>query len=250
MLAKIYIYDGSFEGLLSVFRELILDKLEPINIIQELSYKPSLFNDVIFINCANQKDLSDFCIYIQQKLSNKAFKAILLCYLSELKGFEMLLYKYLTIVLKKGLREIHNLSNPVIFEINKICTKVMRECHRFYGFLRFRLVEGNIYYAPFEPEHNIISVTTPHFAKRLKNQDWIIHDKKRNIAIGYNAETREMKQVLIDTNKIVLTNFEKTIQELWSIHFKYISIENRINHKLQMNFMPQKYWKYLLEKNN
>ncbi|MFW6294603.1 MAG: DUF4130 domain-containing protein, partial [Halanaerobium sp.] len=35
---------------------------------------------------------------------------------------------------------------------------------------------------------------------------------------------------------------------LWKSFFSAVSIKNRLNPKLQRQFMPKKYWKYLIEK--
>jgi probable DNA metabolism protein len=41
---------------------------------------------------------------------------------------------------------------------------------------------------------------------------------------------------------------EEFYQTLWKQYFKSIAIEGRINPRLQMQHMPKKYWKYLIEK--
>nr|WP_315988235.1 DUF4130 domain-containing protein [Desulforamulus aquiferis] len=37
-------------------------------------------------------------------------------------------------------------------------------------------------------------------------------------------------------------------QELWKEYFKSTAIQGRKNPKLQKQFMPTRYWKYLIEK--
>lgn len=36
-------------------------------------------------------------------------------------------------------------------------------------------------------------------------------------------------------------------QELWKSFFKTIGINERKNKKVQINFMPKKYWEYIIE---
>lgn len=36
-------------------------------------------------------------------------------------------------------------------------------------------------------------------------------------------------------------------QELWKSFFKVIGINDRKNKKVQINFMPKKYWEYIIE---
>jgi probable DNA metabolism protein len=44
-----------------------------------------------------------------------------------------------------------------------------------------------------------------------------------------------------------ISDAEKDIQQLWQTFYKSITITNRINPKLQAQFMPRRYWKYLPE---
>ena len=44
------------------------------------------------------------------------------------------------------------------------------------------------------------------------------------------------------------TEEEKTYQKLWQTYFKNIAIKERRNLKLQRQFIPTRYWKYLTEK--
>ena len=52
-----------------------------------------------------------------------------------------------------------------------------------------------------------------------------------------------------DTNldNIKLDKEEKDIENLWLTFFETIGIEERKNKRCQMNFMPKKYWKYMIE---
>ena len=42
-------------------------------------------------------------------------------------------------------------------------------------------------------------------------------------------------------------NSEKEIQELWKTFYKTVAIKERKNERCRMNFMPKKYWKYIIE---
>lgn len=44
-----------------------------------------------------------------------------------------------------------------------------------------------------------------------------------------------------------LSDEEKKYEELWSTFFKTIAIKERTNKRLQMQYMPKKYWKDLVE---
>ena len=71
----------------------------------------------------------------------------------------------------------------------------------------------------------------------------------RNIAIIYNTKEYE----IIDSSNLkipTISENEQKYQELWSTFFNTISIKERTNSRLQMQYMPKKYWKDLVELNN
>lgn len=114
------------------------------------------------------------------------------------------------------------------------------------GLLRFIEIGDNLFYASIHPDNNIIENLGQHFIRRLPSQNFIIHDKNRNIAFLYN--TKEYK--IIDSTLLTIPDIskkEKKYQELWSAFFKTIAIKERTNSRLQMQYMPKKYWEDLVE---
>ena len=45
----------------------------------------------------------------------------------------------------------------------------------------------------------------------------------------------------------IISEDEAVYQKLWKGYFKNIAIKERENKRLQMQFMPKKYWKFLKE---
>ena len=105
------------------------------------------------------------------------------------------------------------------------------------GLLRFSEIGNNLFYASIHPDNNIIENLGQHFIRRLPTQNFIIHDKIRNIAFLYN--TKEYQ--IIDSSSLSVPNIseeEKKYQELWTAFFKTIAIKERSNSRLQMQYMP------------
>lgn len=242
------IYDGSIEGFLSALRYLVLKNQIPRILISKEHHIPSIFEETLTIANDNEQDINSFMLYLCKRISVDVIKKILLAFLSEIKGFEMTTLNYITKGLKVGKNYTKYLSDDDALSVNEMCRKVRRECHRFYGLMRFSKTSEGVYYAPFEPDHNIISLIVPHFVDRLKDQTWIIHDIKRDIAVLYEHLSGQTLQVTIN-NDIVVEDEEKIINELWRSYFKSLAIQNRTNPKLQKRCMPKRYWKYLIEKN-
>ncbi len=116
------------------------------------------------------------------------------------------------------------------------------------GFLRFKELENKVLYAEIEPTNDVILLVSDHFKRRLCNEYWIIRDVKRGLLSIYNKK----KYIVVleenfTFNTLTLSEEEKDIESLWKVFYKTIGIDARRNDRCRRNFMPKKYWKYILE---
>lgn len=241
-----YLYDGSFSGFLTAIYKAFYSNKEPDSIIKKSVYKPRLFGEVWEIE-TDENNADKVAKAIKRKISRQSYKNIYYSFLSEQEKIEIEIYYYLKMAFEKGKKIDKNWANDQVRKIKKTSRKVGRERHKYLGLLRFRELEQEVLYAPFEPTYNLLPIISSHFASRIKNSRWVIHDKKRELAVVYDKN----EWVMIEGEelpKINYTNREHYYQNLWKDFFENISIENRRNLKRQANFMPKKYWKYLIEK--
>ncbi|WP_129408009.1 TIGR03915 family putative DNA repair protein [Marinitoga lauensis] len=245
---KIILYDGTFSGLLTIIFNAYNEKKIPDIIFRQ--HNPSIFNviDTVKTDYKKATVVSDF---ITNKLDKIVLKNMYLAYLSEFENIEVDIIKYFNLSLKiKRNAELHIEKNYIIRLKNAI-TKVINEKHKFLGLLRFRKLSNGIWYAPFEPDHNIISLLPKHFINRYPDKRWIIHDIKRNLILAYDKKIELIQIKDFDNNFYLkeenLSYEEKAFQSLWKTYFKSASISERKNEKLQRQYMPIRYWKYLIE---
>jgi probable DNA metabolism protein len=144
-------------------------------------------------------------------------------------------------------------SHPDVYPIHKLDRQVRGEAHRFFGLLRFADT-GKFLYAGFSPDHNILTLIADHFADRLRNERWIIHDQKRHLAVIYNGPEPDQdlssKWYLTDLDnqwQKAFTQEEEHWQELWRLYFHHISIKSRYNPRLQSQLVPLRYRRHLVE---
>lgn len=244
-----YLYDGSFYGLLTCIYHIYYDKIEPINISVKTEAsinQGSLIDETIHICTSSEKALKVYNS-IPSKISHEALIDIYHAYLSSIEGKELIIYRYIKLGYKVGnkLSSYHFMEE--VSSLRKISMKVTKEVHNFCGFIRFEL-RGNFYYAIYEPDHNITELLMPHFTNRFSDQNFIIHDIKRNIAAIYN--TKEYFITNFTPEEIAaleLNNNEDPFQQLWKEYFKTVAIEERKNLSQQKRLMPTRYRKHLLE---
>lgn len=111
-------------------------------------------------------------------------------------------------------------------------------------------MENNLWYASIHPDNNVIEQVGQFLMKRFPKQNMILHDKNRNLAFLYNCQNKNDYEIIqIPTNFKIssLSKEELLFQKLWKTFFQTISIEERKNSRLQMQYMPKKYWKNLVE---
>ncbi|MDK2809788.1 MAG: hypothetical protein PWR27_497 [Petroclostridium sp.] len=241
-----YIYDGSFEGLLTAIYETYYRHEIPENILPEQNLQEQLlYKNVHIVTDIEKADK----VYnsIREKISVSALQHVFYVFLSELAGAGTWIYQYLRFGWKVGREVDLYITDDRVLKIHTISRKVAVERHRMLGLIRFRYLEGDTYYAPIEPDYNIVGLVAPHFAKRFAGQNWIIHDVKRNLAAVYNQRGWIITDINVNS-ELNLEEKEKDYQTLWKQYFKSIAIESRVNPKLQRRCMPVRYWRYLVEK--
>lgn len=243
---KNYLYDGSFEGLLTTIFYAYQDKDEVL-ITKQIHYVPHLLYEAHNIEVEEDK-FERVYISIQTKLSTSILSTLYYLYLSELEGCENLCLDYLKLCYHYG--ETINLAknNDTIIQVDAFRRKVTLEVHRFNGFVRFNEINPGCFYAQIEPDHNILPLLSAHFTKRFSDQSFIIHDLKRRTALVYNQkETYLHKLTLSESNVLANLNIKDPFQSLFKSYYDSTTIKERKNPRLQKSFAPKRYWKHLAE---
>ena len=249
-----YRYDGTFDGLLCVLSRIAADGGDFETIERGDADQVLLFSEDVAIATvdaaaeASEKELIAL-------LTPQAYYHLYACYLSELKGIDADIARFVQAIRKRGKAYEKNVGDPAIFRIVQVSRKVRGESHRLKGLLRFQELKDGMLYAMVEPDHNIITLLAPHFARRYGTRRWMIHDRKRGKACLY--ENGEWMEVAIENapdltletgDRDAYQNPEEAYyKQLWKTFYKSIAIKERKNDKLRQHFMPKKYWKYLIE---
>lgn len=241
-----YIYDGSFDGLLTSIYEAYYRDEKPQEIVTEEDFQHNMFTNPIYITTDLQKAEKVYNA-IRDKISNTALENVFYVFLSELEERGNWIYHYLRLGWKIGWKIDYYLSDNRVLSVHNIADKVKRERHRMLGLIRFRQLRNGLYYAPIETDYNIVGLVAPHFSKRMADQDWMIHDVKRNLAAIFNQQEWVITSVE-SMQELPVTDQELLYQQLWKNYFENIAIEDRKNSQLQKRNMPARYWKFLTEK--
>jgi len=154
--------------------------------------------------------------------------------------FEWLLH-YVILGFKLGGAVDSHLQRDEVLRVHKIAREVSREAHLLKGFCRFEETEQGIFYCGITPLHHVLPLLAEHFADRLMNESWVIHDKTHHRAAVYNGAECAFVDVNPDTAPPAVTGDEKKIQGLWTMYFNTLAIEARKNPKLHRQMMPLRF---------
>ncbi|WP_321518542.1 TIGR03915 family putative DNA repair protein [uncultured Bacteroides sp.] len=250
-----FIYDKTFEGLLTVVFDAYFRKTFPDALLAEGEPLP-LFCDETLNICTDSEKAGRVWKGLQKKLSATALSFLTVSWLSELSDIDLLLFRYIRKTIDAPQSIELNFGDPDVLEVTKICRKVSKEIERVLQFLRFQKATDGTFFAAIEPMYNVLSLVVNHFQDRFADQKWLIYDLKREYGYYYDLstvtevsfedkESHLLSGILSDD---LMAQDEKLFQQLWKEYFKSITIKERINPKLHKQNLPVRFWKYLTEK--
>lgn len=239
----ILVYDGTFEGFLSLVYEVYYKKLKPIKIYKTLPNE-MIFEEILKINTSKDNAIKVLTA-IKTKFPKELIQRILNIFMCDSKEFEMALLEYIIIGFK-DFKQLYNINNSCVFYLNSLEKELFRLVHKMYAFIRFEELEDGTLYGKIESKFNVVYFLGKHFLKRFNNQNFIIHDLDRKLAFVKIDEEFSIQEVAYFDEPIFSSNEEK-FQKLWKSFFKGVTIKERINLKLQQNLVPLVYRTYMSE---
>lgn len=239
----ILLYDGSFEGYLSLVYDVYYKRLKPLKIYKKLP------NEIIFeeiFEIQNSKTKYEKVLNaLKSKFPKEILEKILNIFMCDSKQFEMELLEFIILGFKDQ-KELYNINNSSVFYINTLEKELFRLVHKMYAFIRFEELEDNTLYGKIESKFNVVYFLAKHFLKRFNNQNFIIHDINRKIAFIKIENNYSIEEIAyFDEPKF--SNDEEKFQKLWKSFYNGVTIKERVNLKLQQNLVPLIYRTYMSE---
>lgn len=250
----IFLYDGTYDGLLSVIFETYRIKARPTRILPETDWRGSLFEKPLVV--ATRADWAKRVkAGLIRKTSPNAEKMLYRSLLSEQPDVEMLIYDFVHRAMASAINWEGNFLDDTVVKLKKIDKKMGREIHRMHAFVRFQQTRDDIFYSVIEPDFDVLPLIIDHFEKRYPAQRWLIYDSRRHYGMFYDLEKTEAITFtekdhlrLRQLSASILESGETDYQRAWQTYFTNTNIPERKNMKLHLQHVPRRYWKYLVEK--
>ena len=243
-IGPVLLCDGTPRGLLSALFDAEAMRPRARAILLEQPLQIELFSNPLIVETDDEKAVRVYRA-IQTKLPADAqwiFESVYACNRAD-RG--TLLMRYLRVGWQVGTKLGQHIAHPDVWEATAVSRKVGCEVHLLKGLVRFRQVNG-VFYSRVAPDHDVIGFLAPHFADRLSDQNWVMHDEIREKAVIYHGE-RGIWTMLDLPADDVAEEREDVFAELWGAYHKAIAIKERVNPRVQKQHMPVRYWKNLVE---
>ena len=251
----VFVYDKSFEGLLTAVFDAYVRRSFPDQLLSEGEPLP-LFCDENVTVCTDEEKAGRVWKGLEKRLSRMALSAVTAVWLSEMPQTDLLLFRYIRKVMDSPCSVELNFGDADVMEVSKIWKKVMNERLRVIQFLRFQKTADGIFFAAVKPIYNVLPLTLMHLKDRFSDQQWLLYDVKRQYGYYYDLKRVEEvrfaeKEAHLLSGKLdetIMDDDEKQFQILWKTYFSSIVIHERINPKRHRQHMPVRFWAYMPEK--
>ena len=239
----IYLYDGTYEGLLCCVFESVYGREMPADILPEDDAQPSLFcTKYIETDLEHARRVQDS---ISRKICPEAAQLVRDCFFSSADGKERSILRFLLLAYRTGARLLRMRAHEYVAPLYEAQRALLNEAHLILGFLRFSEYNG-ILVARIQPKHYVLPYLQRHFCERFAGETFLIFDKTHSAALVW--KDRCARIITLESLETPLeSQNELEYRQLWRTFSDTISIALRENPRCRMTHCPKRYWPEMLE---
>lgn len=239
----IYIYDGSYEGLLSCVFESFLHKEIPVDIqiegTEQLSLTP------LHRIPTNEAHAARVARSLPQKLGPAVTEFFQCAFLTCLQNKELYMLRFLHLAFQRGPAVLNMLADDTVHTLSKAVQYLHNEAHFCKQFIRFSDYHSFLV-TVIHPNNFVLPLLQPHFCDRFARESFLIFDETHRAALFYqpgHPHIMPLEELLLDAPDPA----EQKYRALWQTYYDTVAIKARYNPKCRMSHMPKRYWKYMTE---
>ena len=251
---RLFLYDGTYEGLLSAIFESYRLQVEASGFVPEEAFHGDLFEAPLVVP-TQPEHARRVTAGLIRKTSPQAATMLYHAFLSEHEDVEMLIYRFIRLAMASTLNIEENFLEPCVLKLAQLKKQIGREVHRMHAFVRFQKAADGLFVAVIDPDFNVLPLIGDHFEQRYAAQRWVIYDTRRHYGLHYDLQKTEYVTFSAESHlrlqrqaKDALSVEEDRYQALWKDYFGSVNIPERRNLKAHLQHVPKRYWKYLTEK--
>lgn len=245
--------DGIFSGVYDAWASRLGHGNVALRVWGELNYE--LFAQYQEVPCDGEK-AAKVARSIRKKMGQDAYETIYQAALSADPGRADCIYRVVVRGMSTGVSShearnvIWNLQDPNVCRAFELSRQTGREAGRYIEFVRFRELANGVLFSEIQAENQVLPLVGDHFADRFPNEDFMIYDNGHNDCLIHGKNRPWF--ILRDTSpdqaaREDVSEKEREMQQLWRGFCRSISIESRENRRLQQQFWPLKFRRWMTE---
>lgn len=240
-----FIYDGTLEGLLCAIFETYRQKLVPSEISTEENLQLRLGQQPLTVPTSPaiaQRVKNGIC----RTCGGSTFDAIRIAFLSDEPDKGTHICSFVRYAMHEKGNVLGQLAHPCVEPLVALHKFVMNERHYLMQFLRFREMQGGVWFAACNPKANVVPILMDWFAARFNTQPFIIYDEVHHLA----GVSQKGAWTLVKSDALSLpeeTADEALMADAWKRFYDAVAIHDRYNPELRRSFMPKRFWKNITE---
>ena len=239
----IYIYDGTWEGMMTMICRTAQEG--PPEDVLRASPGGAVLLESLQVETDPALARATGAV-LASRIGGRATRDAYLAVISEQPGIDLAVWRYLERLWREGRRAGGDLADECVGRVFHAARAAAKEYDRWMGMTRFQDV-GGAYYAAIGPKCDVLPILANHFAGRLPDR-WVLHDVRRGKAALHDGGRWVVTDGVPETAAPRVTEEERAFQSLWREFFRSVAIRERTNPRCQMNFLPKRVWRYLVER--
>ena len=242
------IFDGTFEGFLTIIYKYYYEKLRPSEIVFEQAFQQTIGMEYVKVE-TDLEQAEKALGGLRKKLGTEIYERAYLAFVNDDTERFIHVFNYIVLCFKHGAAADGFTQVESVIKTHLYAKNSGRELHHLKGFTRFSETKDGILYADISPGNDVMPMLADFFADRLKGEKWVLHDVGRTKAAVFNGAEWLITEAPEGVAKISESDNEDEYQELWTVFHNTIAIKERTNPKLQRQMKPKKFWKHMTEHN-
>lgn len=240
----IYLYDGSFDGLLCCIFESYANREIPGEICPEYAFEQEVLWKIRQIETDGGHADRVFT-KLDAVLGKEGIVLLRTAFLYGEAGRETALLRFVRFSLKRGKAALQMLGSEEAATVYDMKKAVLNEAHLMKEFLRFSDYHGALA-SVIEPKHYILPLIKGHFTERYPEEHFLIFDRTHKMALVYRPY--ESRIIPMETFELPDASLpERQFRRLWQEYYDAIAMKPRENPRCRMTHMPKRFWGCMTE---
>ena len=219
------------------------------------AYEHREFPDDIVVRGLFQQRLGEKVRYVQTDIDHacrvraglirtcgfRAYEAVRAVYLSDDRRKGSAIHVFVRYAMKRGAQALDDVAHPDVSDFVAINRFVYNEVRHWKEFLRFRQVEGGLYFAQCNPKASVVPLLMGWFSARFNTQDFMIYDEVHALAgISHGGSWALVKTDALEVPSD--TAEERSYARAWKTFYDAIAVKESLNPDLRRQLMPKRFW--------